>query len=108
MYQYYPYSSSLTSAGTRQVGILGHQTREAALACLQNCPLVADLADWSHWSLVFEPELGPLKEFVQKYGRVHSATVTGRLFLELSVKISVSLEVMFLLCYNSLPCGTEC
>ena len=61
----------------RQVGILGHQTREQALACLQTCPLLDDLAEWSHWALVFEPELGGLKDFVQKYGGIHSLTITG-------------------------------
>lgn len=57
---------------------MGHQTKERALACLQNCPLLEDLADWSHWDLVFQPELGPLKDFVQKYGGVHTMNVTGR------------------------------
>lgn len=50
------------------MGILGHQNRDAAKICLHNCPLLQDLATWSKWSLVFEPEHGKLKDFIQKYG----------------------------------------
>ncbi|KAK7114721.1 uncharacterized protein [Littorina saxatilis] len=63
--------------GKREVGILGPQTREAALACLQSCPLLEDLERWSHWSLVFEPQHGSLKDFLQKYGGVHTMHVDG-------------------------------
>lgn len=58
--------------GKREVGILGHQSRDAALACLHSCPLLEDLEKWSHWSLVFEPQHGSLKDFLQKYGGVHT------------------------------------
>ena len=57
--------------------MLGHQTKEAALACLHNCPLMVDIAIWSHWSLVFEPEFGKLKDFIQKYGGSHTIPVDG-------------------------------
>ena len=63
--------------GNRKVGMLGSQSREKALACLQSCPLLADLAEWSHWDLVFRPEHGDLKEFVQRFGKLHNSTVTG-------------------------------
>ena len=57
--------------------MLGHQTKEAALACLHNCPLMVDIATWSHWSLVFEPEFGKLKDFIQKYGGTNTIPVDG-------------------------------
>ncbi|XP_046338389.2 protein NO VEIN-like isoform X3 [Haliotis rufescens] len=63
--------------GEVKVGILGHRTREHALACLHNCPLLADLAQWSHWDMVFLPQLGKLKDFLHKYGGVTSLTVEG-------------------------------
>ena len=59
------------------MGIAGHKSKEQALACLQQCPLLTDLAQWSAWQLVFQPELGELKDFIQKYGGVHTASVTG-------------------------------
>jgi hypothetical protein len=60
-----------------KVGILGHQTKDAAKICLHNCPLLENLADWSQWSLVFEPELGKLKDFILKYGGVSTKTLEG-------------------------------
>ncbi|CAG2243868.1 unnamed protein product [Mytilus edulis] len=60
-----------------KIGMLGHQTKEAALACLHNCPLLEDMEIWSHWSLVFEPELGKLKDFIQKYGGTNTIPVDG-------------------------------
>lgn len=60
-----------------QTGILGHQTRESALACLENCPLLENMAEWSQWSLVFEPQLGKLRDFVQKYGGCQNWPLEG-------------------------------
>ncbi|XP_076112450.1 uncharacterized protein LOC143080482 isoform X2 [Mytilus galloprovincialis] len=60
-----------------KIGMLGHQTKEAALVCLHNCPLLEDMEIWSHWSLVFEPELGKLKDFIQKYGGTYTIPVDG-------------------------------
>lgn len=57
---------------------MGHQTKEKALSCLQQCPLLEDLADWSHWDLVFKPQLGDLNDFLVKYGAVNSMHVTGK------------------------------
>lgn len=65
--------------GKREVGMLGSQSREAALACLQSCPLLEDLGKWSHWSLVFEPQHGTLKDFLQKFGGVYTHTMDGGL-----------------------------
>ncbi|XP_056016364.1 uncharacterized protein LOC125663893 [Ostrea edulis] len=60
-----------------QTGILGHQTKEAALACLDNCPLLENMADWSQWSQVFEPQLGKLRDFIQKYGEFQHWPIEG-------------------------------
>ncbi|XP_074643214.1 uncharacterized protein LOC141900295 isoform X2 [Tubulanus polymorphus] len=64
------YFSPTTS---KQVGILGQQTKERAFACLSSCPLLVDLDEWCNWSLVFQPQrdIGPLKHFIQKYGSSH-------------------------------------
>lgn len=64
-------------ASDRSTGPLGHKTKDQALACLQSCPLLEDMASWSHWDLVFKPELKELKDFVQKYGGAQIITVTG-------------------------------
>uniref|UniRef100_A0A8W8JQP2 Protein NO VEIN C-terminal domain-containing protein n=1 Tax=Magallana gigas TaxID=29159 RepID=A0A8W8JQP2_MAGGI len=60
-----------------QTGILGHQTKEAALACLENCPLLENMAEWSQWTLVFEPQLGKLRDFIQKYGECQTWPLEG-------------------------------
>ncbi|XP_058848447.1 uncharacterized protein LOC117424580 isoform X2 [Acipenser ruthenus] len=52
------------------VGLLGDVSRDTALACLLNTPLLEDLADWSQWELVFEPQHGDLKDFIERnFGR---------------------------------------
>ena len=48
------------------VGILGHQSKEDALSCLQRAPLLEDLKQWSHWELVYRPQHGPLETFLQR------------------------------------------
>ena len=65
------------ASGERSVGVLGEQSRDTALLCLHNCPLLGDLEAWSHWNLVFKPQHGDLKDFVQKYGKLHNMTHTG-------------------------------
>lgn len=64
-------------SGKQKTGILGHMTKEKALICLQNCPLLEDLHEWSQWDVVFEPELGHLKDFIQKYGGTHVINLSG-------------------------------
>lgn len=61
----------------RAAGVLGSTTTAKALACLQNCPLLADLAEFSHWDLVFKPEHKDLKTFVQKHGLMYQLQTTG-------------------------------
>ena len=68
----------LPPVSASKVGMLGHQTKEAAKICLHNCPLLEDLAEWSQWSLVFEPEHGKLKDFIQKYGGLTTINIEGR------------------------------
>lgn len=48
------------------VGVLGHQSSEDALSCLQRAPLLEDLKQWSHWELVYQPEHGPLDAFLER------------------------------------------
>ncbi|XP_043925651.1 protein NO VEIN-like [Protopterus annectens] len=48
------------------VGLLGELSKDQALACLLNAPLLKNLAEWSQWEFVFEPLYGPLKEFIEK------------------------------------------
>ena len=66
-----------------RVGVLGHRTAEDALSCLQRAPLLEDLSSWSHWDLVFRPQLGNLRKFLEKEGAggsVHALEVApGRL-----------------------------
>lgn len=49
------------------VGLLGDVSREQAMASLLSAPLLEDLAEWSQWELVFQPNHGPLKHFIDKY-----------------------------------------
>ena len=46
-------------------GILGQQTRQDALRCLQSAPLLANLFVWSNWELVYQPTCGSLHEFLR-------------------------------------------
>ena len=67
-------SQSVVSAGNlgfggvgeaHSVGILGHKSRADAVKCLKAAPLLEDLWEWSHWSALFEPQLGPLPDFLR-------------------------------------------
>ncbi|XP_041376442.1 protein NO VEIN-like isoform X2 [Gigantopelta aegis] len=69
--------NSRCNTSQKRVGVLGNMTRDQALMCLHNCPLLADLEKFSHWSLVFEPEHGKLKDFIQKYGGMHTISLEG-------------------------------
>ncbi|KAG7491801.1 hypothetical protein MATL_G00007700 [Megalops atlanticus] len=48
------------------VGLLGPVSREDAIASLLSAPLLEDLSEWSEWELVFEPQHGPLKDFIER------------------------------------------
>ncbi|XP_033101248.1 protein NO VEIN-like [Anneissia japonica] len=50
-----------------QFGVRGHQSLCNALLSLNSTPLLEDLADWSHWTLIFKPEYGELKGFIEKW-----------------------------------------
>ncbi|CAH1791177.1 unnamed protein product [Owenia fusiformis] len=56
----------------KKVGLFGQITKDDALICLNNCPLLEDLEEWSNWNIAFEPELGTLKTFVDKYSGIHA------------------------------------
>ena len=62
----------------KDVGLQGSQSRLAAIACLTSCPLLTDLAEWSHWELVFKPQHGKLRDFVQKYGGQQEVSLEGK------------------------------
>ena len=53
------------------LGVLGHKSKAAALDCLLCAPLLEDLAQWSHWDLVFRPQHGDLAGFIAKEGPQH-------------------------------------
>uniref|UniRef100_A0A9J7XJU2 Wu:fj29h11 n=1 Tax=Cyprinus carpio carpio TaxID=630221 RepID=A0A9J7XJU2_CYPCA len=46
------------------VGLLGEVSRDQARASLLSAPLLQDLEEWSQWQLVFQPNHGPLKDFI--------------------------------------------
>ena len=50
--------------GLSSVGVLGHQSKQDALSRLKEAPLLEDLAEWSHWELVFQPQFGKLSDFL--------------------------------------------
>ncbi|XP_067859939.1 uncharacterized protein wu:fj29h11 isoform X2 [Heptranchias perlo] len=60
-------SSYSSTDSSRSVGLLGDLSKESALSCLLNAPLLEDLAEWSQWELVFEPQHGSLKDFIEKH-----------------------------------------
>ncbi|XDV25913.1 hypothetical protein PO909_029739, partial [Leuciscus waleckii] len=49
------------------VGLLGEVSRHQACVCLRSAPLLQDLQEWSQWELVFQPNLGPIKDFIHKH-----------------------------------------
>ncbi|XP_058649126.1 uncharacterized protein wu:fj29h11 isoform X2 [Onychostoma macrolepis] len=49
------------------VGLLGEVSRDQARASLLSAPLLQNLEEWSQWELVFQPNHGPLKDFIDKY-----------------------------------------
>ncbi|XP_073684891.1 uncharacterized protein [Garra rufa] len=49
------------------VGLLGEVSQNQARASLLSAPLLQDLEEWSQWELVFQPNHGPLKDFIDKY-----------------------------------------
>ncbi|XP_015211657.2 uncharacterized protein [Lepisosteus oculatus] len=88
--------SSWTEAN-ESVGLLGPQSIGNALACLLSAPLLEDLSEWSQWELVFEPEHGNLKDFIEKNAgkkitQLAGETVVGDL-VALEVKPGILLRV---------------
>ncbi|XP_061088728.1 uncharacterized protein wu:fj29h11 isoform X2 [Conger conger] len=86
------YESSLFVKDSRgsveeKVGLLGSVSREDAVASLVSAPLLEDLAEWAEWELVFEPQHGQLKDFIEK----HCAARSG--FAALEVRPGVLLRI---------------
>lgn len=63
-------SEDNTSCSADVVGLLGNQTAQDALSCLKKAPLLEDLSEWSHWEIVFQPQLGNLSTFLTKISRL--------------------------------------
>ncbi|XP_078082199.1 uncharacterized protein LOC144502066 [Mustelus asterias] len=84
-------SSHCNADSSGSVGLLGDLSKEQALSCLLNAPLLEDLAEWSQWELVFEPQHGSLKDFIER----HCGTKAAHLSLEGSAVLNdlVALEV---------------
>ncbi|XP_064640865.1 uncharacterized protein LOC135495823 [Lineus longissimus] len=56
------YKGNVSNLG---LGLLGSIGTEEATSCLLNCPILEDMAEWSSWGLVFEPEFGSLRGFIR-------------------------------------------
>lgn len=78
------------------VGILGHQSKEDALGCLQSAPLLEDLKQWSHWELVYQPEHGQLVRFLQEMldsqttSAVHALEIAPGQLIRIDPDVSLS------------------
>ena len=53
-----------------ETGSLGHFKKEDVIACLDAAPLLEDLALWSNWDQVFEPQFGDIKSFLSKQDKI--------------------------------------
>ncbi|XP_067914661.1 uncharacterized protein wu:fj29h11 isoform X3 [Heterodontus francisci] len=60
-------SSHCNTDSSSSVGLLGDLSKEQALSCLLNAPLLEDLAEWSQWEMVFEPQHSSLKDFIERH-----------------------------------------
>ncbi|XP_072098501.1 uncharacterized protein [Mobula birostris] len=58
--------SYCNTEANNSVGLLGDLSKQQALICLLNTPLLEDLAEWSQWELVFQPQHGSLKDFIER------------------------------------------
>eukprot|EP00047_Mylnosiga_fluctuans_P024323 m.158569 g.158569 ORF g.158569 m.158569 type:complete len:1036 (-) comp9830_c0_seq1:3607-6714(-) len=47
-----------------KAGLLGDVSESRALAVLEQAPVMANLHQWASWDLVFEPQHGPLSQFL--------------------------------------------
>lgn len=54
------------------LGVLGHKSKADAVDCLSQAPLLEDLAQWSHWDLVFRPQHGDLARFIAREGTLNA------------------------------------
>ncbi|XP_065060085.1 uncharacterized protein LOC135687459 [Rhopilema esculentum] len=72
----------------QDAGAIGHLTKQDAIRCLQSAPLLENLATWSCWNLVFEPQFGGLKSFVENTESVSAVETPTNQLLKISLDSS--------------------
>ena len=84
--------SSLTttdaSTSDAKTGMLGYFTKEQAIDCLKSAPLLENLAAWSCWDIVFEPQFGDLKSFITNCQEIHAIETPLKELLRISLDSS--------------------
>ena len=66
-------------------GSLGHFTKEDVISCLDAAPLLENLARWSNWDRVFEPQFGDMKSFLSKQDKIQVLDISRDEFLKISL-----------------------
>lgn len=66
-------------------GSLGHFKKEDVISCLDAAPLLENLAVWSNWDQVFEPQFGDIKSFLSKQDKIQALDVSRDEFLKISL-----------------------
>ena len=61
-----------------QVGLRGDKTSAEAMRAVANTPLMENVMKWTQWKLVFEPQHGDLKTFIQINANIG---MSGRTFI---------------------------
>ena len=72
----------------QDAGAIGHLTKQDAIRCLQSAPLLENLATWSCWNPVFEPQFGGLKSFVESTESVSAVETPTNQLLKISLDSS--------------------
>ncbi|XP_051888907.1 uncharacterized protein wu:fj29h11 isoform X2 [Pristis pectinata] len=98
-------ASYCNTEANNSVGLLGDLSKEYALTCLLNTPLLEDLAEWSQWELVFEPQHGSLKGFIERYcgEKATQLSVEGSAVLNDLIAIEVKPGVLLRLTTDTSP-----
>ena len=66
-------------------GSLGHFRKEDVISCLDAAPLLENLALWSNWDQVFEPQFGDMKSFLSKQDKIQVLDISRNEFLKISL-----------------------
>lgn len=77
------------SSSDESTGALGYFTKEEAVKCLKAAPLLENLATWSCWDVVFEPEFGDLKSFIADCDDLHAIETATNNLLRISLDSTV-------------------